>query len=226
MIYKIWKFCTFVGGKIDQIDSPSLPRKRKKPKYSILNCLDGCESSHESYHPESPSDHYKQIYIEALDIIISSIKDRFDEPGYKIFSNVEGLLLKAISKEDYSTEMAILSESYSGDYDQSLISSELDLLPTLFKNSVPTNFDDIINVRKSVKYERKLLSNVIKIVRIVLTSGICYTGKIVFDGSKIEDVASKHYDAEKIQFSRHFKLPQRIPWPIVLDRCCKWLCGR
>ena len=79
--------------------------------------------------------------------------------------------MKAISKEDYSTEMAILSESYSGDYDQSLISSELDLLPTLFKNSVPTNFDDIINVRKSVKYERKLLSNVIKIVRIILTSG-------------------------------------------------------
>ena len=61
-----------LADKVDQINSPSLLRQRKKPKYSILNYLDGCESSHESYHPETPSDYYKQIYIEAYHAVINS----------------------------------------------------------------------------------------------------------------------------------------------------------
>ena len=31
-------------------------------------------------HP--PSDHYRRIYIEALDLTVTSIQSRFEQPGY------------------------------------------------------------------------------------------------------------------------------------------------
>lgn len=36
---------------------------------------------------------------EALDLVISGIKERFDQPGYKLYSNLEALLVKAAKKE-------------------------------------------------------------------------------------------------------------------------------
>ena len=83
-------------------------------------------------HPNNPVDHFKEIYFDALENIISAIKDRFDQPGYQIFSDVEQLLLKAISKENYGDELRRISERYSGDFDSLVISPELDLLPTIF----------------------------------------------------------------------------------------------
>ena len=49
--------------------------------------------------PEFISDckqYYRQQYYEALDLIISCIKDRFDQIGYKSYRNLQDLLLKAV----------------------------------------------------------------------------------------------------------------------------------
>ena len=48
--------------------------------------------------PEFPStmeDHYRKIYFEALDLVLQSIKQRFDQPGYHIYCKLDYLLLKA-----------------------------------------------------------------------------------------------------------------------------------
>ena len=48
--------------------------------------------------PEFPStmeDHYRKIYFEALDLVLQSIKQRFDQPGYHIYCKLDCLLLKA-----------------------------------------------------------------------------------------------------------------------------------
>ena len=39
--------------------------------------------------------------IEVLDVIVTSIKDRFEQPGYLAYKNLEELLLIAVKKEDY-----------------------------------------------------------------------------------------------------------------------------
>ena len=52
-----------------------------------------------------PQDYYRRIYYEALDLIIESITDRFDQPGYGLYSNLEQLLLKAVRHEDYEEEL-------------------------------------------------------------------------------------------------------------------------
>jgi len=46
-------------------------------------------------------DHYRVIYFEALDLITSSIEDRFNQPGYKTYEKVQALLLKAAAAKPY-----------------------------------------------------------------------------------------------------------------------------
>ena len=159
------------ASEISGIGAPSLPRKRKNPNYSILIYLDGVKSTDESYAPATPYEHYKNIYTNALDAIINSIKDRFDQPGFQIFSNIEDLLLKAIKGVDYSSQKEALAETYKGDYDDFVLSSELNLLPCLFKDSDVKNFHDIMKHLKSVKNKCSIIQNVVKIVKIVLTNG-------------------------------------------------------
>ena len=153
------------------IEEPALPRKRKRPNYLILIYIEGHENGKEVYHPNSLVDHFKQIYFDTLGNIINAIKDRFDEPGYQIFSDVEQLLLKAISKESYGDELRRISERHSGDFDLLLISSELDLLPTIFEENSPCNFEEIVRDLQSTPQHQRLICNVITIIRLVLTNG-------------------------------------------------------
>ena len=43
----------------------------------------------------SLKDEYCQVYFEAFDLAGTSIRSRFDQKGFKTFSNVEQLLFKA-----------------------------------------------------------------------------------------------------------------------------------
>lgn len=60
-----------------------------------------------------PAEHYKRIYFEALDLIVSSIKNRFDQPGYHVYCKLEELLLKAASGVDYEEELVFVTDFYS-----------------------------------------------------------------------------------------------------------------
>ena len=78
------------ASKIDKVSTPMLPRKRKKPNYLILQYSEGNpKPTGEAYHSENPCDHFKQIYFEALDAIVNAISDRFDQPAFELFSQVE-----------------------------------------------------------------------------------------------------------------------------------------
>ena len=87
-----WQKITASAENIE-IEKPSLPRRRKTPR----RLDDGSSPT----LPTSVEDHYRRIYFEALDLIISCIEDRFNQPGYKTFRNVQELLIKAASEEPY-----------------------------------------------------------------------------------------------------------------------------
>ena len=40
-------------------------------------------------------------YYKALDVIVCGIEERFNQPGCKVYSNVEDALVKAVKKENY-----------------------------------------------------------------------------------------------------------------------------
>ena len=58
------------------IDAPTLSRKRHAPRRLQIGLTDG------DFH-SAPEDNYRQIYYEALDLVIESINSRFNQPGYK-----------------------------------------------------------------------------------------------------------------------------------------------
>ena len=83
------EFYKDVKDKAETVDvsEPSVPRKRKMPKR-----FQSGDAEH--FFPQTESDMYRQKYFEALDLVINCVKTRFDQPGYKVFRNVEELLVK------------------------------------------------------------------------------------------------------------------------------------
>ena len=64
------------------IEEPSLPRKRRAPSRFKVGEGDG-------YHSPTVEDHYRKLYFEVLDLAISSIQGRFDQPRYAVYQNLE-----------------------------------------------------------------------------------------------------------------------------------------
>jgi len=83
----------------------ALPRKRRAPhQYEI--------SLGEESHCTTVEDHYHLQYFEVLDIAIASITDHFDQPGYAVYKNLEGLLVKAANGQLISSYLESVTTFY------------------------------------------------------------------------------------------------------------------
>ena len=79
------------------VGEPTMPRKRKAPaRYE-----DGAASSE---FPSCPKAYYKQIYYETLDLIVSFILQRFDQPGFRTYRTLQDLILNAAKGVSYEEE--------------------------------------------------------------------------------------------------------------------------
>lgn len=141
------------------IDEPCLPRQRKTPRR--LNPGTG-----PAEFPRSVEDSYRPIYFEVLDFITTCVKDRFNQPGYKVNQKLEVVLLHAESGKPYESKMKFLLDFYGSDLDAMLLPTHLEiyhnnfpadvdvtLLPVLdfFKNCSATVLDLIYEVMKLVQ---------------------------------------------------------------------------
>ena len=79
------------------VEESKLPHERKQPK----SFEEGAPLAFDS----SAEDMYRRYYFEALDLIVQAIKDRFDQPGYRVYHCLESLLLKSTKEEDFSEEL-------------------------------------------------------------------------------------------------------------------------
>ena len=68
------------------VEEPTLPCRRKVPS---VTPDDGAAPA---FH-DTVEKHYRVIFFEVLDLIISCITDRFNQPGYKTYGKVQALLL-------------------------------------------------------------------------------------------------------------------------------------
>ena len=124
-------------------DKPMLPRKRKAPSRFEVGHGEG-------YHTEDTEDHYRSIYFEALDYAISGIKDY---SGFQVYKNLEELLVKAANKQDYSTELKDVVTLYGDNFDESELSTQLQIFSTNFEtHSHP------ITLQESIKLLQNLTS--------------------------------------------------------------------
>ena len=87
------------------VDDPVLQRKRKRPRFSE-------DGPTEHFLFDTTELFYKQIYFEYLDVVVSALKDRFQQCDYSLYANMEQLLIKVCSKTDYSHDLRDVTEFF------------------------------------------------------------------------------------------------------------------
>ena len=80
------------------ITGPAVPRNKRAPgRFEVRTGT--------PLFPVTPEQVYPRIYFEALDLIVSSIEEHFDQPSFKAYSNIESLLIGVLSSQDVSSQM-------------------------------------------------------------------------------------------------------------------------
>ena len=134
----------------------------------MLHYLEGYESRSKAHHPTTPHDHYQKQFYQAIDVLISSVRDRFNQPSFLVFENLESLLIKTFKGEETSAEMKIAQEKYATDINMSDLNVELTTFKVLMKDEQIEHFHDLLkDMRLLENPEKKFLVNVCKICRIL-----------------------------------------------------------
>jgi hypothetical protein len=155
-----WGKVTRMAEEVD-VDEPKLPRQRKRPpRYE-----DGKAAP--EFH-STPKDYYRSIYYEALDLITQTIKDRFDQPGYRVYQCLENLLLKAAKQEDFSEELKLAVTTYGSDIHESNLTMQLKTLGANFKEKSANILTIREFLQKLTPTERVLLSEITTVMKLVL----------------------------------------------------------
>ena len=141
---------------------------KRKRKYSLLHYLEGYESRSEAHHPTIPRDQYRKQFYQAIDVLISSVRDRFDQPSFLVFENLESLLIKTLKGEETSAEMKIARKKYATDVNMSDLNVEPATFKVLMKDKQIEHFHDLLKEMRLLENpEKKFLVNVCKICRIL-----------------------------------------------------------
>ena len=158
-----WQLITRKASALD-VSKPTLPRKRKAPqRYEI--------GTGESHFPEGVEEHYRQIYFEILDLAITCVKARFDQPGYCTYQVTEGLLLKAVRGENYTAELDSASSFYGDDFSVPTLQVQLQTLRTQFEKESHITLQDIIQYLKTFNNaELTIYSEVVTLLKLILVS--------------------------------------------------------
>lgn len=148
------------------IEEPQLPRRRKVPRR--------LESGNaEPEFPTSVASHYRRMYFEGLDLIVSCIKDRFDQPGYRIYTELECLILKAAQSEIYDEELAFVCQHYTTDFNLDSLKVQLETFKydfcALSGKSAAVTLKDVITYARSLSAAQiLLLSEVGTLLKLIL----------------------------------------------------------
>ena len=159
-----WKRVDLRRRELD-VEVAVLPRKRKVPK----RCEVGAAEPHFHNTPES---FYQQIYFEALDLSIASITNRFDQPGFKIYSGME-LLFKACKGEDCEAELTVVCNVYGEELSRQSLEPQLKVLRTLYLEKVENDEQPSFRVVKQLlqglsQSQRPLLNMVYRVFELLL----------------------------------------------------------
>lgn len=158
-----WKTISRKATTLD-LPEPELPRRRKMPKrYETGNA--------ESDYPTTPYAYYKAIYYEALDLIINCTKNRFNQPGYRVYRHLQDLLMKAACQQEYEAEYQFVSNFYGEDFSPHLLKTQLETFGVMFQQDLectPTLRDIFTHLRNLSQAEKEMLSEIITLTKLVL----------------------------------------------------------
>ena len=146
------------------IDEPLLPRKRKvSQRFETGIAL--------AEFATSPKDEYRRVFFECFDLAVMSIRSRFDQNGFKTFSNVEQLLFKARKGQNYEEELDFVCNFFTNDFNKIELAAELLTLRTLYGTEVAADEKPSVNSIKTalLAMQRKLLGAVVRLFQLLVT---------------------------------------------------------
>ena len=145
------------------ISEPRLPRKSRAPeRYEVGEA--------EPWYPQT-ADLYRPLYYEALDLIISAITERFDQPSFKAYVKLEALLFKSCKSEDISHELAYVKELYHEDITLEFLVPQLEIFKIMMKDKKLGCFLDILDAVKNLDHNTNpMVSEVITICKLLLVN--------------------------------------------------------
>ena len=129
-----------VNSKADELEigPPELPRKRKRPAR-----FDSGIAEHE--FPTEIKTHYRQIYFETLDTVMSCLEKRFLQGDYvNHYQQLENLLFNAVKGVPFQNELSAVCDFYQNDLDKSLLETQLLILHTKFSQCGDLKVPEIV----------------------------------------------------------------------------------
>ena len=149
-----------------EVDEPQLARRRKTPKQ-----FEQGEAPAE--FAATPKDEYCRVYFEALDLATTSIWSRFDQKGFKIFSNVQQLLFKACGTEkSFNEELDLVCDYFYDDFSKEELSAQLLTLRELHKSVVEDEIPSVNSIQKALlslsSTQRMLLNSAWQLFKLLL----------------------------------------------------------
>ena len=156
-------FWTKVTNRASDVDvnEPVLPRQWKTPRridYGVA----------EAEFPSDVEALYRPIFFEVLDLVISSIKARFDQPGYRTYIKLESLV-KAANKVNFE-ELKFVTEFYKDDLNKEQLRTQLTVMSVnLPTDTSPHNLNAILKYLREISdAQRSLKSDVCKLASLVV----------------------------------------------------------
>ena len=108
------------------------------------------------------------IRLLAHDLIVCGIEERFDQPGHKVCSNLEDLLVKAVKKKNYD-ELKFVVEFYKDDFNQDQLSMQLGVLSSKISSDSAQDLKSILQYLQNLsEAHRSLLSEVCTLASLVI----------------------------------------------------------
>ena len=105
---------------------------------------------------------------------MSYIESRFNQPGYKVYSQMESLLVSAANNKDYSEQFEVVCSFLGNDIDNRLLQIQLGTFSVHLKTSISYSVADINTIKDFFKNlsppQREVLSEVVKVIRIILVA--------------------------------------------------------
>ena len=117
----------------------------------------------------SVEDHYRPQYFEAIDLITGCIKNRFDQPGYRVYFELQNLLLKAAYGKPYSSELESVVKFYGTDLDDALLATHLQIFQKNFSADGEVSVSGLLEFfEKCPQHVLQLMSQVGLLVKLLL----------------------------------------------------------
>ena len=159
-----WETITHKANALE-VSEPSLPRCRQRSaRYE--------SGSATPEFVDNAQDYFRQIYFNAIDTVTAYIKRRFDQPGYKIYDQVEQMLVNAVYGKPFEKNLDDVIDFYKDNSGKFQLETQLNLLFVQFgRENGKVSLEDINKyLRHLTNVQKMFMSQVIIVTKLLLVA--------------------------------------------------------